>query len=65
RQTWDGFCRRQLFEGGDKSRLARYFARLNELSDGALDDGQRYILQELQLYGQSVVPAEAGGDEAG
>lgn len=65
RKSWDDFCRRQLFEGGDNSRLARYFARLNELSTGALDDEQRYILEELQLYGQSVVPVEADGGAAG
>lgn len=65
RAQWDGFCRRQLFEGGDDSGLARYFARLSELSAGALDDEQRYILEELQLYGQSVVPAEADDGVAG
>lgn len=51
--TWDDFCRRRLQEGGSASRLARYFARLEELAAGKLTGDQQYILEELQLYGQS------------
>ena len=59
RQTWDAFCRQQLFEGGPDSRLAKYFARLEELSADKLTGEQQYLLEELQLYGQSIMPAEA------
>lgn len=55
---WEEFCRLQLFEGGQSSRLAKYFARLGELAENA-DDRKRYLLEELQLYGQSIMPADA------
>lgn len=62
---WDNFCRAQLFEGGESSRLAKYFARLSELAAGNLSGEQRYVLEELQLYGQSIVPSDSGGDGTG
>lgn len=58
RQAWDELCHQQLFVGGDESKLAKYFARLGELSKGSLTKQQTYLLEELQLYGQSLVPAE-------
>jgi exodeoxyribonuclease-1 len=65
RDAWDAFCAQKLFEGGQSSRLAKYFGRLQELSGGELDGEQRYILEELQLYGQSIVPSDADGSAAG
>lgn len=56
--AWEEFCRVQLFDGGQASRMARYFARLSELAESAIDDKKRYLLEELQLYGQSMMPAE-------
>ena len=64
RASWDEFCKRQLFEGGQNSKLAKYFKRLEELADGANGEKQ-YILEELQLYGQSIVPSDADGSEVG
>jgi exonuclease I len=61
RQTWEAFCRQQLFEGGNNSRLAKYFARLGELTEGKLSEQQQYLLEELQLYGQSLIPTDAAG----
>lgn len=58
RQQWDEFCRQQLFEGGNDSRLAKYFARLAELATGKLTKPQSYLLEELQLYGQSLMPTD-------
>lgn len=58
RQAWEAFCAKQLFDGGSQSKLAQYFARLSELSEGELTSQQEYLLEELQLYGQSIVPAE-------
>ena len=58
RQAWDAFCRQQLIDGGTTSRLARYFARLEELSQGRLTKNQQYLLEELQLYGQSIIPSD-------
>ena len=59
RAAWDNFCQRKLFEGGNSSRLAKYFARLQELAEGKLTAQHEYLLEELQLYGQSIMPAEA------
>jgi exodeoxyribonuclease I len=57
RAAWDTFCRKRLLDGGQNSRLARYFKRLQELSsDPDLSDRNRYLLEELQLYGESIMP---------
>ena len=59
RAGWDDFCRHQLLDGGEDSRLAKYFNRLSELAAGKPTQNQQYVLEELQLYGQSLLPAEA------
>ncbi len=57
RKQWDDFCRHRLLDGDKNSWLARYFARLDELSRSAgLTENQRYLLEELQLYGESIMP---------
>jgi exodeoxyribonuclease-1 len=61
RTAWEEFCARQLFAGEQNSRLAKYFARLGELADDKLSGEKRYLLEELQLYGQSLMPADAVG----
>jgi len=58
RAEWEAFCNKQLFEGGTSSRLAKYFARLEELAEGKVSTEQQYLLEELQLYGQSIVPMD-------
>jgi exodeoxyribonuclease-1 len=55
RKAWDEYCRQWLMDGGQQSRLARYFTRLQELAETANAD-QTYLLEELQLYGQSIMP---------
>jgi exodeoxyribonuclease I len=59
RTAWDEFCHRQLLEGGTESRLAKYFARLAELAQTKLNGEQKFLLEELQLYGQSIMPVDA------
>lgn len=59
RAEWDKFCQQRLAQGGSESRLARYFARLQELAKGELTANQQYLLEELQLYGQSILPTDA------
>lgn len=59
RQTWETYRQRKLLGGGTASRLARFFQRLGELSQRTdLTGEQRYLLEELQLYGQSIMPDE-------
>jgi exodeoxyribonuclease-1 len=55
RAVWDKHCYERLLAGGERSRLARYFARLGELAD-TTDEKKRFLLEELQLYGQSIMP---------
>lgn len=57
RKTWERHRERQLLMGGDQSRAAKFFARLGELdADPKITDQQRYLLEELQLYAQSILP---------
>jgi exodeoxyribonuclease-1 len=60
KSTWQKFVQAQLLGGGVQSRLAKYFKRLEELSaDEALDSQKRFLLEELQIYGQSIIPEDA------
>ena len=63
RQAWDDYCHQQLFDGGDSSRLAQYFQALQTLAAGKVSQQQAYILEELQLYGQSLMPADADNQD--
>ena len=57
RQAWEKFRERRLLGGKQDSKLAKYFARLGELAGQKGLSGQsKYILEELQLYGQSILP---------
>jgi exodeoxyribonuclease I len=57
RATWETFRERKLLGGGEQSRAAKFFNRLSELAQRTdLTDEQRYLLEELQLYGQSILP---------
>lgn len=58
---WEAFCRLQLFDGGQNSKAAKYFEKLEELSKTKLTPKQKYIVEELHLYGQSVIPENAIG----
>lgn len=62
RAAWDEFCTKRLLTGGpENSRLAAYFARLQALGAERQNDKQKYLLEELRLYGESIVPADATG----
>lgn len=57
RRAWDQFCSRRLLDGGTHSRLATYFERIQSLAAGArVTQSQRYLLEELRLYGESIMP---------
>jgi exodeoxyribonuclease I len=59
RQVWDTHIAENLLGGGEQSRAARYFGRLQELSARqSLTTEQRYLLEELQLYGESILPSD-------
>lgn len=58
RESWDAFIAQKLFSGDTTSRLAQYFGRLQDLAKTTLTSEQQYLLEELQLYGQSIMPSE-------
>lgn len=54
---WEEFKTRRLLDGEQSSAAAQYFKRLEELSQQKrLNNQQKYLLEELKLYGQSIVP---------
>lgn len=56
RQQWEQFCFDRLQSGGEQSRIAKFAQRLQELSQGTkLSQNQQYLLEELQLYAESVL----------
>ena len=61
REQWEKFCTQRLMAGGAESRLAKYFARLQELAASKPTAKQQYLLEELQLYGESILPVDAVG----
>ena len=59
RAAWERFCMQRLTAGAQQSRLAKYFARLQELAAApGTTKNQHYALEELRLYGESIIPAE-------
>lgn len=59
RQIWEAYKTKQLLDGGENSRLARYFARIEELlKRPGLSVEHKYLLEDLNLYGQSLIPSD-------
>ncbi len=57
KQTWESYKQKLLFDGGENSKLNKYFKRINELSlKTDLSQKQMYALEDLMLYGQSLLP---------
>lgn len=57
RREWEVYRTELMLAGGESSRLAKYFKRLGQLAEQSdLTQNQQYILEELQLYGQSIMP---------
>jgi exodeoxyribonuclease-1 len=56
REQWEKFREQRLIGGGQHSRMAKFFARLQELAKGELTGEKQYLLEELQLYAQSIMP---------
>jgi len=58
-KQWENYRRIKLLDGGENSYLARYINRLKVISGQAnLSAHDRYLIEELQLYGQSIIPVE-------
>lgn len=56
-KLWEQFKERRLMGGGADSKAVRYFKRLDELlSSSSLTAKNRYLIEELKLYGESILP---------
>jgi exodeoxyribonuclease-1 len=60
-ESWEEFRKHRLLDGGEKSRAAKFFQRLAELgAETAQDSGgssqNQFLLEELNLYGQAILP---------
>jgi exodeoxyribonuclease I len=55
-EQWEVFRRKVLFDGGASSKLSKAAKRMQELSKTRNSDNDRYLLSELQLYIESIIP---------
>lgn len=58
RADWEDYCREKLTSSGESSLLANYFKQLAALKAAGLTSNQEFLLEELELYGQSIVPLD-------
>jgi exodeoxyribonuclease I len=57
-KVWDDFRRQKLLDSG---QVQAFFKRLDDIAKTpGITAEQKYLLEELNLYAQSVVPTEAG-----
>jgi exodeoxyribonuclease I len=57
RQEWEQYRLHALTDGGNQSRLHKFFTRLDELMAlKTTTEEKRYLLEELRLYGESIMP---------
>ena len=57
KKYWEEYRRTKLMSGDDKSRAARYFIRIADISErDDLTKREQSLLIDLDLYGQSIVP---------
>ena len=56
RAAWEAHRYHALMDGGVDSKLARYMHRLQDLAATIQTDDKRYLLEELQLYAESIMP---------
>ena len=59
-EQWQQYKAAKLLNRDAQSKIAKYFTRINELSlRSDLTQNQIYLLEELKLYGESVMPYES------
>jgi exodeoxyribonuclease-1 len=56
RIEWEKYRYQALLEGGAESKLSKFAKRLGELAKTDIDNDKRYLLEELQLYAESIMP---------
>ena len=56
--NWEKFKARKLLAGGEGSAAAKYFQRISELASKPMTSRQqKHVLKELEIYGESILPA--------
>lgn len=56
-QQWDEYRKHKFFDGDEQSRVSKYFSRIEELANNKTQNKkQRYLLEDLKLYGESILP---------
>jgi len=58
RKKWDDYVYQQIFSGGENSRLALYFQSINQLVSKTVDSRKQILLEDLKLYGESLIPSD-------
>lgn len=62
RAEWERFCEQKLLSDGQHSKMAQFYLRLQEIAArGNLTGHQEYLLEELRLYAESIMPADPSG----
>lgn len=56
RIIWEDYRQKMLLSGGTESAMGRFGTRLNELASSASDPDKEFLLEELRLYVESIVP---------
>lgn len=56
RVEWEKYRYHVFMDGGANSRVARFMHRLGQLAQSEQEADKRYLLEELQLYAESVMP---------
>jgi len=58
RTAWEAYRYEQLMTGGAGSRLAKFMHRLGQLAPTTSDPEKQFLLEELQLYAESIMPVQ-------
>lgn len=56
---WENYRKEKLLGGGENSRFAQFSKQLSRYAEGefrALSDEDKYLLEELRLYAESILP---------
>lgn len=56
RKVWEAYRYHRFMDGGTESRLAKYMHRLGQLAETTKEPNKRFVLEELQLYAESILP---------
>jgi len=55
--AWEIYRQEKLLDGGNNSVYARFMERLQALTKDRASDNDQFLLTELQLYAESIIPA--------